>query len=124
MIFSTLNQTNCFICFLFFGLLTGILFNLFLIIFFVKYLKKYQKNIFFCIFFAFFIIFFAILINIFNFGKFSITLFLAYIISHFWSRKLTTNLVVFFSNKCYNVIKLIKPKKRNVNKNESKSKQS
>ena len=122
MIFSTLNQLNCVFVFLFFGLICGIFFIFFSIVFLLKYQKKYQKNIFFCIFSAIFIIFFAILQNIFNLGKFSLTLFCAYLIAFIWTNKLFKNLVVFLQNKWYTTVNKIFKLKRKTN--ESKHRQS
>ena len=116
MIFSTLNQFNCFVSFLFFGILVGLIYNLFCILFCKKYLNFYQKNIFFCIFSAFFIVFFTFLKNYFNFGIFSLSLFAFYFMGFLWCCKLLKNLVVFFSNKWYTLLKkhiFIKKEKKN-----------
>ena len=122
MIFSTLNQINIFIIFLFFGFLIGFIFNIFSTLFLQKYQKNYQKNIFFCIFSAFFVLFFTFLKNIFNFGIFSPALLFGYGASFLYSIKLLKNLVVFLQNKWYTIfIKYILPKRK---KNETKRRKS
>jgi len=105
MIFSTTHQFNCLFVFLFFGIILGII----SIIFFGLFLKKFQKKFIIYtldgVFYTFFSIFFVILLNIFNFGKFSISLILVYLIGYIWINKACKNLVVFLENKWYNIIK-------------------
>lgn len=105
MIFSSLNQFNCSLLFLFIGITCGIIANLFSIIF----LKKYQKNVIRIIFDSVFYVFFGILfifsIVYFNFGIFSFTLLFMYILGIYWITILNHKIVVFFETKWYNHIK-------------------
>lgn len=105
MIFATNNQLNCFILFIFFGLILGGIFQLLSIIFFKKYQKNWEKIVFESIFYTFFCIFFVILSNIFNFGLFSFALVLAYLIGFIWTNKLSAKLVGKIQNKWYNFLK-------------------
>lgn len=116
MIFSTLNQLNCFLIFIFFGIIFGVIAN----IFFIVFLKKYQKNIikvvFDAIFYSIFAILFVFLINIFNLGNFSLTLLSALILGFFITQKVCGNLVVFFQNKWYNILTKLKSRRENEKK--------
>ena len=105
MIFSTQNQLNCFILFIFCGFIAGIIFNVFSFLFLKKYQKIFQKIIFDGIFYAFFSIFYVFLINFFNFGKISLVLIFGYVMGFIWAIKVLSKLVVFFSDKCYNHFK-------------------
>ena len=105
MIFSTQNQLDCFLIFLFCGIIFGLFLLIFNILFFRKNTKILIKNITNCIFSAIFLILFAILLNFFNFGKFSISLLLSFFLGYLWFIWLSSNLVVFLKNKCYNVFK-------------------
>lgn len=116
MIFSTTNQLNCFLLFIFFGFIFGIFFQLFSILFLKKYQKIFQKIIFEGIFYTFFSIFYVFLINFFNFGKISYVLILGYLIGFLWCKKVSNNLVVFLQNKWYNVLNIRR------NKNGTKQK--
>ncbi len=104
MIFSTQNQFNCFLIFIFFGIILGVLFSIQNILFLRKNEKFIKKIILDCIFYMFFSIFFIILINFFNFGKFSLTLLLAFILGFETSKRLLLKTVVFLQNKWYNVV--------------------
>ncbi len=117
MIFSTINQLNCFLIFLVFGFLCAIIYNLFFIIFCINFSKDFKKIIFQSIIFSTFSIFFVFLLNYFNFGKISIALFLAFVVGFFWFNKLAKNLVVFLSLKWYTILK---SSKRKNTTNESK----
>lgn len=105
MIFSTFNQLNCVLIFLFFGILISFISLILEIIFLRKYQKNFIKIIFDSIFYTFFGIFFIILLFFFNFGKFSITLILTYCLSIFISKHSCLNLVEKLSNKWYNFLK-------------------
>ena len=105
MIFSTLNQLNCFILFLFCGLIFGIFYLIFSVLFLKKYQKIFQKIIFEGIFYTFFAIFYVFFINFYNFGKISLVLIFAYILGFLWTNKLGKNLVVNLENKWYNHLK-------------------
>ena len=121
MIFSTFNQFNCFIIFLFLGLICRLIYNLFSIIFLKNYKKikiKIIFDLFFYIFFNFLLIF---LIFYLNFGKIDFAIILAFLIGNLWVKKLTKNLVVFLEKKWYTFIN--KNFIRN-NKNAAKSKKS
>ena len=126
MIFSSANQLNC----LFLFITIGIFAELFANIFFIVFLKNYQKNvikiIFDSIFYTFFSILFIFSIIYFNFGEFSITLLLSYILGIFWIKILTHKLVVFFECKWYNHIKkkLLERKKRSSERKLRKSQAS
>ncbi len=106
MIFSTINQINCFITFLFFGIIFGIILNVFSIIFIKKYLKIYQKIIFESIFYTLFAILFIIFINFFNFGQLSLALVFAFVLGIIWINRLSKNLVDFLSTKWYTYLKV------------------
>ena len=108
MIFKTFNQLNCFILFLFFGIIFGIFYSVFSILFLKKYQKIFQKIIFEGIFYTFFSIFYVFLINFYNFGKISYVLILAYILGFVWLKKVLQKLVVFLTDKWYNNIKIKK----------------
>ena len=105
MIFSTLNQLNCFILFIFCGIIFGIIYSIFSIVFLKKYQKIFQKIIFEGIFYTFFSIFYVFLINFYNFGKISYVLILAYGVGFVWLKKVLQKLVVFLTDKWYNSIK-------------------
>lgn len=110
MIFSTLNQLNCFILFLFCGIILGIFYLIFSILFLKKHQKIFQKIIFEGIFYTFFSIFYVFLINFFNFGKISYVLIIGYILGFLWIKKVLQNLVVFLTNKWYNYLNAKKGK--------------
>lgn len=104
MIFATNLQLNCFILFIFFGVILGFIFNLFFVLF-LKNNSKLIKNIILnTIFCTFFCVFFVILLNLFNFGKLSLSLILAYLLGYFWVKKLTRNLVDKLSKKWYTLL--------------------
>ena len=102
MIFSTINQLNCFILFLFFGIIFGIIYLIFSVLFLKKYQKIFQKIIFEGIFYTFFSIFYVFLINFYNFGKFSLVLIFGCVLGFLWIKFMLKNLVVFFENLWYN----------------------
>lgn len=110
MIFSTQNQINYFAIFLLFGLLIGLFFKLFNLLFLIKFKKIFQKNIFFSVFYSFFCVFFAFLLIFFNFGKFSFTLFLSYLLGFLWALKVLKKSFDVFENLWYNTIKKINSK--------------
>lgn len=105
MIFSTLNQLNCWLIFLILGFCFAIIYDLFYTLLKIKKphkkLKNIKKILFESIFFSFFSIIFIFLLNYFNFGELSIALIFASILGFLWMSKLIKNLVVFFKNKCY-----------------------
>ena len=119
MIFSTLNQFNCFVIFVFLGFLFGILFNVFSVLFLKKYQKIFQKIIFEGIFYTFFAIFYVIFLNFFNFGKISFALILAIVLGFLWAKKLLLNLVVFLQNKWYNFLTIRQAKKHEERKHKA-----
>ena len=124
MIFSTLNQLNCMLIFLVLGFACAIIFDIFIIIFQIKKsqkkLKIIKKIIFESIFFAIFAIFFDIFLNFFNFGKFSITLFLSFVAGFLWFKNTSKKSVEFLQNKCYTIFKF--KTRKSVTQNESKLK--
>lgn len=114
MIFSSFNHVNCFLVFLFFGIIIGFINLIFSILFLKKYQKKFLNCIFDVFFYTFLSIFFIFLINIFNFGEFSFALILAFLLGFIWIKKACKNLFAFLSKKWYNVfIKLKSNKKHN-----------
>lgn len=104
MIFSTFNQLDCFLIFLFYGIISGLISNLFSAFFLIKQSKKYKKIIFDAFFCSFHAIKFNFLINFYNLGKFSIVLAISYLVGILWIELTSKNLVVFLSNKWYNYI--------------------
>lgn len=133
MIFSTLNQVNVFLVFLFFGVVFGFLFHFVKLLYrssdkvnplnknktnkkiskkFKKYIEKlliflkiFKKTIINTIFYLIFGIIFAFLINFFNFGNFSTVLLFTSILGFMWSYKSTKNLVVFLQKIWYTKVK-------------------
>lgn len=129
MIFSTYHQLNSLLIFLFCGLFAGLILSLLNIIFLKNYQKKLIKTIFNTVFYTFFCAFFIILLNFFNFGKFSLSLFSIFCFGKFWIQSLSKNLVVILENSWYNKVKKIsiqifsKFRKRNTkDKNEISNK--
>ena len=126
MIFQTQNQVNCILIFLFFGFLVEIIREIFFVLFFEKYQKKLIKIIINTIFYAFFNTFFIILLNFFNCGKFSITLYFSFVVGSFTLKYLTQNLVVILQAICYtkitNLLKHIKKKNQRNKKSNPKEK--
>lgn len=120
MIFSTFNQLNCFLIFIFLGIICAVVFDLFSIIFLKKYQKNFLKLLFDTIIYGFFSVIFIIFENIFNFGIFSLSLVLAFLIGFIFTCHLNIKLVVFLEDKWYNVIN----KKHRESNGESKSKES
>ena len=113
MIFSSFNHVNCFLVFLFFGIILGFIDSLISIIFLKNYQKKFIIPIFDTVFYTLFLIIFVILLNIFNFGEFSLVLVLAYVLGFYWIKKQLKNLVAFLQTKWYNVINRIRAKRKN-----------
>lgn len=111
MIFSTFNQVNCFLVFLFFGFVLGFLDCLFSVIFLKNYQKNFLKCVFDTIFYTFLSIIFIFLLNFYNFGEFSVALIFAYILGFYLIKKLMKKLVAFLINKWYNIFKKLKVKK-------------
>ena len=112
MIFFTLNQFNCFLIFIFFGIILNLIYNLFSILFLKNFQKKLKIIIFDTIFYSFFNIFLIFLINFLNFGKPSFTLLTSSYLGFYLTKRLYINLVVFLEKKWYTI----------VNKNYSKRK--
>ncbi len=103
MIFSTFNQLNIFLLFLFFGIIIGIISKIFFVLFLKNFQKIIIKNIIYAIFYTFFSIFFIILINFYNLGQFSYALIISYLLGFFWLNYISKNLVAFLENKWYNI---------------------
>lgn len=127
MIFKTNLQLNCFLIFLFFGIIIGFISNCYDLIFLKNYQKKLKKIVFDCIFYVFFSIFYVFLINYFNFGHYSIALILSYIFGFWIAKTLLRKTVVILQSKWYNKINiLIKSKKikkqRKTKKHETSNK--
>lgn len=120
MIFSSLNQFNCFLIFLFFGIILNLFYNIFSIII----LKNYQKNlkiiIFDTFFYGFFSIFLIFLINFLNFGKLHFSILLAVCLGFYLTKRLTKNLVVFLEKKWYNIFNKIFTKEQTSNATKPK----
>ena len=104
MIFSTINQLNLFILYIFFGVIVGVIFQLFFILFLKNYQKLWQKIIFDTIFCSIFCIFFVILSIFYNFGQFSYVLLIAYLVGYFWIKKLSKKIVVKVQKKWYTLL--------------------
>lgn len=113
MIFSSFNHVNCFLVFLFFGIILGFIDSLISIIFLKKYQKKFVIPIFDVIFYTIFTLLFVFLLNFYNFGEFSLTIVLAYILGFYWIKKELKNLVAFLQGKWYNVFSKIRIKRKN-----------
>ena len=122
MIFATQNQIYCFLIFIFVGLIFGLIAQILNIIFLKNYQKIFVKIIFDSIFYGFFSIFLVFLLNIFNFGKFTLTLIFACLIGFLWIKKLSQNLVALFENKWYTFI--VSKLKRKQNGKKSRLKKS
>lgn len=104
MIFSTLNQLNCFILSVFIGIIFGLIFSFFEILFLKKYAKIFKKIIFEGIFYSFFAIFYVFFINFYNFGKISYVLILGCVLGFLWAKKVLKNLVGILTDLWYNYI--------------------
>ncbi len=117
MIFITLNQLNCFLLFLFFGIILGFVYQIFSVIFLKNFQKIYLKSIFNGIFCAFFGIFYVFFINFYNFGKYPPALLFAFLLGIFWVKKLCAKSVVFLQNKWYNLFKRLTKNEKSTHKN-------
>ena len=104
MIFSTFNQVNIFLIFLFFGFNFGIFSFLKNCINLLKKSKKIIKTLINTLFYVIFSMFFIFLINIFNFGIAQPFLLISYIVGNIWGFASSQKLLVFIKNKCYNNI--------------------
>jgi len=120
MIFLSVNQLNCFLIFLFFGIISCVIYKFFCILFLKNYQKIFKIIIFDTIFYTFLMIFYIFLINFLNFGKLSLVLIFAFTIGFYFFKILTKNLVVFLQNKWYNIFIKYFSKGKNKNANESK----
>ena len=120
MIFSTFNQVNCFLIFLFFGIIIGLISKLFFTLILKNYKKIFKKNVFYTIFYTFFSIIFVFLINFYNLGQFNYALIIAYLLGYFYFLFISKNLFAFLENKWYN--KITKLKLFRKKKNESNEK--
>lgn len=105
MIFQTQNQLNNSLIFIFFGFIVGLFSIVYYLIIFKKTSKKLTKSIINCIFYLIFSIFFVFLIIFFNFGKFSLVLFLLYLTSFLYTKHTFSNSVVLLKKLCYNKVK-------------------
>lgn len=94
---------NCFLLFLFSGIILGLISQMFFTLTLKKYQKIYLKIIFDAIFYTFFSIIFCFLINFFNFGQYSFALILAYVLGYIWIKNIDKNLIVFLETKWYNI---------------------
>lgn len=104
MIYSTTNQFFCFLIFLFFGIIFGFIFSFLSIIFLKNYLKKIKKSIFDLVFYSIFCIFFVIFVIFFNYGQFSFSLILSYILGFVWIINLNKKTIAFLEIKWYNIL--------------------
>lgn len=121
MIFYSFNQFNCFLIFIFCGIICCLIYDLFNLIFLIKFQKKFKKIIFDSIFYCFFNIFLIFLINFLNFGKINFSILLGFILGFSLTKKSNKNLLVFLENKWYNIFN---NKNNKGCKNEIKSKQN
>ena len=113
MIFPTQHQLNSCFLFLFFGFIAGFIYLIYFLIFYKIFHKKLIKTILFAVFYLFFCIFFIILINFFNFGKFSFLLISLYFASFTYFKHTLFKSFVFLKKKCYNLINKTKKHKLN-----------
>ena len=102
MIYSTHNQLNCFFIFTFLGIIFSVIYNCLKILFLHKNSKNFKKITINCIFYSIFSIIFVILLNIFNFGLFSIVLLCATVLGFVWLNFTSKKLVVFLEVLWYN----------------------
>lgn len=124
MIFQTQNQINCLLIFIFFGIISGLISILFFLIFTIKNQKKLIKLLFESIFYSFLGVFFVFLINFLNFGHFSPTLLIGYILGYLWIKRLMQKSVVILETKWYTKVSKIYNKLKNLKKKrESKNEQ-
>ena len=122
MIFSTINQANCFLCFIFFGIICALISKIFFVLFLKNFKKLPIKLLFECIFYTISALFFDFLLVYLNFGRFSISLLLAFVGGCLWFNLISKNLVVFFETKWYTLVnKMIQQRKM---KHANKSKKS
>ena len=117
MIFSTLNQLNIFLIFVFGGILCEIIRSVFNTLFLINFQKKLTKTIFFFIFYSFFSIFFVFLINFFNFGKLSIVTIFAFVLGKQTTKFTIKKTVVILENLWYNKIRKLLNTKEKKTKN-------
>lgn len=108
MIYISNSQLNTTLIFISFGILFEIIKIFFTIIFKINSRKKLIKTLFFSVFYVFFSVFFVFLINFFNFGFYSITLFLATIVGSILIKSTYIKSFVLLKSLWYNLIK--KPK--------------
>ncbi len=118
MIFSSFNHLDCFLVFLFFGIILGFLGSLLSLLFLKKYQKKFIIYIFDTVFFTFFAIFFVFLINIFNFGEFNIPLVITYLLGFLWIKKVCKKMFAILEDKWYNILSKLKISKTNGKKHK------
>lgn len=110
MIYSTLNQLNSFIIFIFFGNISSFIFSFFSIIFLKFHQKNIKKTIFYAIFYTFLTFFYIFLISVLNFGHYNLSLLFSFITSFYCTNKLSFNLVVFLEQKWYTLLTKFKNK--------------
>lgn len=104
MIFSSFNQVNNVLIFIFFGIVLCLFYITLEILFLLNFKKIFKNIIFNTFFYIFFAIIYIFLINIFNFGLFNIVLLGAFILGFIWFKIASKNLVVFLKNKWYTII--------------------
>lgn len=123
MIFSTINQLNCLLILFFYGSFWGIISAVISVVFLKKYQKNIIKTIFLSLFCSIFHIFFIFLLNFYNCGNFSISLYFSYLFGFFTIKQLLRKSVVFFQTLWYNTIKktFLKNKKAQKKSNEISS---
>jgi len=117
MIFYSFNQLNTFLIFLFFGLFLELFYNILEIVFLLNSQKKLKNIIINSVFYIIFALFFVILLNIFNFGLFSIVLTATYVLGFIWLKIVSKKLVVFYQEKWYNVLNKRKTNAKKFKKN-------
>ena len=128
MIFQTQNQLNSLMIFSFAGIVIGLFSIIYFLFFTVIFQKKLIKNIIIAVFYAFFSIIFVILINLFNFGTFSLSLLASFISGLLLIRFSLKNLVVILEKKWYtkinNIFKKLKSNIKRKPKTNDTSKES
>lgn len=124
MIFSTQNQLNSVLIFIFWGIIIGILSEVLSVLFFKNHQKKLIKLLFLTVFYAFFSIFFIFLINFLNFGKFSFVLLICYLSGYKFLKHHVCKIVVIFEKAWYNKINMMLKSKHHKRKTKERKTQN
>ena len=101
MIFQTQNQLNCFLIFVFAGVIIGIFSQFYFLFFLINFKKNITKTIFLTLFYIVFCLFFIFLLFFLNFGKFSLVLFLGFILGFGWIKNTFKKSFVILEKRWY-----------------------